>query len=237
MPSRRDFCQLMLASTAALPALSLASAGTALAQTRANTLRVVWPYDTASLDAVGIGAQRSTWCISLHIYDRLVTYAVTSRPDGTHEYDPAKPTGELAERWDMSPDSKTITFHLRAGDMIAGTWVVIEPKPVLLPDLAEARRGQQSAPEETYRFTEPQLVVYGVKELQVLEEVLRSAGAEQGAVRRDVAQRIARKIGYSLPNPQDQEATRFLEAFYAAQRRRLETELTFGRRRRDKNDR
>src|SRR5260221_321854 len=101
MPSRRDFCQLMLASTAALPALSLASAGTALAQTRANTLRVVRPYDTASLDAVGIGAQRSTWCISLHIYDRLVTYAVTSRPDGTHEYDPAKPTGELAERWDM----------------------------------------------------------------------------------------------------------------------------------------
>jgi uncharacterized RDD family membrane protein YckC len=127
--------------------------------------------------------------------------------------------------------------HLRAGDMIAGTWVVVEPKPVLLPDLAEALRGRENAPEETYRFTEPQLVVYGVKELQVLEEVLRSAGAEQGAVRRDVAQRIARKIGYPLPNPQDQEATRFLEAFYAAQRRRLETELTFGRRRRDKNDR
>ena len=89
MRSRRDFCKMMLAGTAAGPTLSLASAGAAFAQTRANTLRVVWPYDTASLDAVGIGAQRSTWCISLHIYDRLVTYAVTSRPDGTREYDPA----------------------------------------------------------------------------------------------------------------------------------------------------
>src|ERR1700681_4399332 len=74
MRSRRDFCKVMLAGTAVAPALSLAGAGAAFAQSRANTLRVVWPYDIASLDAVGIGAQRSTWCISLHIYDRLVTY-------------------------------------------------------------------------------------------------------------------------------------------------------------------
>lgn len=127
--------------------------------------------------------------------------------------------------------------RLRAGDMIAGTWVVVEPRPVLLPDMAGAHGGPPRSPEESYEFTEPQLVVYGVKELQVLEEVLRSAGAERGTVRRDVAARIARKIGYSLPNPQDKEATRFLESFYAAQRRRLETELAFGRRRRDKNDR
>ena len=32
------------------------------------------------------------------------------------------------------------------------------------------------------------------------------------------------------------DAEKFLEAFYAAQRRRLEAELAFGRRRRDKND-
>jgi uncharacterized RDD family membrane protein YckC len=127
--------------------------------------------------------------------------------------------------------------HLRAGDMIAGTWVVVEPKPVLLPDLAEARHGREGTPEESYRFTGPQLVVYGVKELQVLEEVLRSSSEERESVHRDVAERIARKIGYALPKPVGGEATRFLEAFYAAQRRRLETELAFGRRRRDKNDR
>jgi peptide/nickel transport system substrate-binding protein len=97
----------------ALPTLTLGDAGSAFAQSRGNTVRVAWPYDTASLDAVGIGAQRSTWCISLHIYDRLVTYETTPGPDSTRQYDPAKPKGELAERWEVSGDSKTITFHLR----------------------------------------------------------------------------------------------------------------------------
>ena len=66
--------------------------------------------------------------------------------------------------------------RLRAGDMVAGTWVVVEPKPVLLPDLVAAQGGQRGAAEAGYRFTAQQLVVYGVKELQVLEEVLRSTG-------------------------------------------------------------
>jgi peptide/nickel transport system substrate-binding protein len=113
MQSRRDFFQVMLASTAVLPAISLSGAGSALAQGREDVLRIVWPYDTASLDAVGIGAQRSTWCVSLHVYDRLVTYEATPGPDGTRQYDPARPTGELAERWDVSADNRTITFHLR----------------------------------------------------------------------------------------------------------------------------
>lgn len=114
MQSRRDFFQLMLAGGAALPGLSIGGLGKSLAQGRENVARIVWPYDTASLDAVGIGAQRSTWCVSLHIYDRLVTYETTPGPDGTRQYDPAKLKGELAERWDVSADSKTITFHLRA---------------------------------------------------------------------------------------------------------------------------
>jgi peptide/nickel transport system substrate-binding protein len=110
MKSRREFFQLMAAGVAAV---SIGRAPAVFAQGRENTLRIVWPYDTASLDAVGIGAQRSTWCISLHVYDRLVTYETTERPDGTRQYEPAKPKGELAERWEMSPDNKTITFHLR----------------------------------------------------------------------------------------------------------------------------
>ena len=109
MQSRREFCRSVLA-TAGVPAL--VGAETAFAQGRGNTLRVAWPYDTASLDAVGIGAQRSTWCVSLHIYDRLVTYEAVPGPDGTRQYDPAKPKGELAQRWDVSADGKTITFHL-----------------------------------------------------------------------------------------------------------------------------
>ena len=119
--------------------------------------------------------------------------------------------------------------RLRAGDMVAGTWVIIEPKPALLPELV-------SATAASYRFTTQQLAVYGVKELQVLEEVLRSPAASRQELQRDVAQRIARKIGYADPAAVALDAAKFLEAFYAAQRRRLEAELAFGRRRRDKND-
>jgi len=126
--------------------------------------------------------------------------------------------------------------RLRAGDMVAGTWVVREPRPVLLPDLAARSTGGEAIDME-YRFTEPQLVVYGVKELQTLEEVLRASGKDAVDLQRDVAGRIARKIGYVVPAGGILDAGKFLAAFYAAQRRRLETELAFGRRRRDKFDR
>jgi len=121
--------------------------------------------------------------------------------------------------------------RLRAGDMVAGTWVIIEPKPELLPELVS-----ETATATAYRFTTQQLAVYGVKELQVLEEVLRSPMTSREALERDVAQRIARKIGYADPAAVAADAAKFLGAFYAAQRRRLEAELAFGRRRRDKND-
>jgi uncharacterized RDD family membrane protein YckC len=128
--------------------------------------------------------------------------------------------------------------RLRAGDMVAGTWVVAEPKPVLLPDLAAVRSAVYAAAGPDYVFTAQQLVVYGVKELQVLEDVLRSSGQGTSALQGDVARRIVRKIGYVHPDGRSAFNERaFLEAFYAAQRRRLEAELAFGRRRRDKNDR
>jgi len=109
MRTRRDFCRDLLATSA----LAIGGAGNASAQGRESTVRIAWPYDTASLDPIGIGAQRSTWSVSLHLYDRLVTYAAVARPDGTRQYDPAELRPELAQRWEISPDSKTITFHLR----------------------------------------------------------------------------------------------------------------------------
>lgn len=126
--------------------------------------------------------------------------------------------------------------RLRAGDMIAGTWVIVEPKPALLPDLARSS-GATAAVEQPYRFTPAQLQVYGVKELQVLEEVLRATHQDAYAARRDVAQRIIKRIAYEVPDQRSFDANRFLEAFYAAQRGRLETDLAFGRRKRDKFDR
>src|SRR6185295_13929861 len=61
--------------------------------------------------------------------------------------------------------------RLRAGDLIAGTWVLKTPKQTLLPDLTSDKQ----APDGLFSFAMAQLDVYGVKELQVLEQVLRSA--------------------------------------------------------------
>jgi uncharacterized RDD family membrane protein YckC len=115
---------------------------------------------------------------------------------------------------------------LRAGDLIAGTWVLRAPKPVLLPDLAEQRAGRAM-----FTFDASQLSVYGVKELQVLEQVLRVG--EANAVEA-VASRIRTKIRWT--KRADEADADFLNAYYAALRQHLEHRLLFGRRKRDKHD-
>jgi uncharacterized RDD family membrane protein YckC len=119
--------------------------------------------------------------------------------------------------------------RLRAGDVIAGTWVVKTPKRALLPDLADAARDAKDA---RFAFTQAQLDAYGVKELQVLETVLRAGEPE---VMSAVAERIRAKINWRRA-PMETEAE-FLSAYYAGLRRRLEQRLLFGVRKRDKHDR
>jgi uncharacterized RDD family membrane protein YckC len=118
--------------------------------------------------------------------------------------------------------------RLRIGDMIAGTIVIRVPGAVLLEDLT-AR-----APA-AHAFTEEQLDVYGVYELQVLEGVLRGVGTPgHGDAVRTVSEKIRWKIGWTTPVLDDEV---FLQAFYAALRARLEKRLLFGKRRRSKHDR
>jgi uncharacterized RDD family membrane protein YckC len=118
--------------------------------------------------------------------------------------------------------------RLRLGDIIAGTWVIKAPKHVLLPDMASARPGAHDA---GLVFTEAQLDQYGVKELQVLESVLRNADPTAMAA---VAERIRTKINWRKTGRElDSE---FLSAYYAALRRRLEQKLLFGKRKHDKHD-
>lgn len=117
--------------------------------------------------------------------------------------------------------------RLRAGDLIAGTWVLKTPKQTLLPDLTSDSR----APDGLFAFSLAQLNVYGVKELQVLESVLRTA---EPAAMAAVADRIRTKIKWNKPaNEMDRD---FLSAYYASLRRRLEQRLLFGVRKRDKHD-
>lgn len=121
--------------------------------------------------------------------------------------------------------------HLRVGDLLAGTVVVVEPKAVLLPDLAGEAR--DSAAHREYVFTREQLEIYGIEELEVLEEVLRrppSPHHEELLAR--LARTIRRKVDWrSPPGRPALQPERFLQAFYAAQRQRLEQELLVGRRR------
>ena len=116
--------------------------------------------------------------------------------------------------------------RLRIGDLVAGTWVVKTARRRLLPDLVERGHGDQR-----FAFTQAQVDAYGVKELHVLEDVLRRNHLPTVTA---VAQRIRAKIGWT--RGADEADWAFLDAYYAALRRRLETRMLLGKRRRDKFD-
>ena len=116
---------------------------------------------------------------------------------------------------------------LRAGDIVAGTWVLKAPHRKLLPDMAV----KAYAASQGITFTQRELDAYGVKELQVLEEVLRRYEPRTLAA---VAERIRNKIGRAA-DPQVSDGA-FLDAYYVALRGRLEHRMLFGKRRRDKFD-
>lgn len=115
----------------------------------------------------------------------------------------------------------------RLGDLAAGTLVVRTPRRRLLPDLADIERS--AAPGLV--FTPAQLDAYGIRELHVLEDVLRAGDRRAIA---EVAARIRAKIGWE--GPTDIADRAFLRAYYAGLRGRLEGRLLFGQRRKDKFD-
>jgi uncharacterized RDD family membrane protein YckC len=116
--------------------------------------------------------------------------------------------------------------RLRAGDLLAGTWVIRSPRRALLPDLAEAG-------ETIGGFTDAELNAYGVLELETLERVIRDG---QPDAIQTVAEAIRSRIGRPWTGAGHTADLDFLNAYYAALRGRLETGLLFGKRRRDKND-
>lgn len=121
---------------------------------------------------------------------------------------------------------------LRAGDIIAGTWVVEAPRA----KLADAISTQGAASSERsseltgarYEFGEAELSVYGERELQTLERLLRDGNED---ALHAVHATICQKIGWD-PGEGDERA--FLEAFYAQLRARLENDMRFGKRKADK---
>lgn len=121
--------------------------------------------------------------------------------------------------------------RLRAGDLIAGTWVVQAPRTRLEAALSTgpaAATGTSRTTGVAYRFGEAELAIYGEYELQTLERVLREDRDEALAA---VQEAICRKIGWN-PGAGDERA--FLEAYYTQLRARLESGMRMGKRKADK---
>lgn len=121
--------------------------------------------------------------------------------------------------------------RLRVGDLVAGTWVVRAPRPMLAADLVTTDRPENEALFAKFAFTPAQIDTYGIKELHVLEDVLRARDPE---VLGDVASRIRTKIGWVWEAGERDSA--FLQAYYTALRGRLESKMLMGVRRKDKFD-
>ncbi len=94
--------------------ISLGDPLSALANPRAETLLVVTSAGPNSLDIHGVGANRPSYGASWNLYDRLVSFASKTLPDGTLSYDYTKVVPELAESWEVDPNTHAITFKLRA---------------------------------------------------------------------------------------------------------------------------
>jgi uncharacterized RDD family membrane protein YckC len=120
--------------------------------------------------------------------------------------------------------------RLRVGDLVAGTMVVLAPKAVLLEDLSASPPARGSQAPAGPVFTDEQLDLYGIRELQVLESLLRQGNARPEALEA-VAARIQHKIGWTGGEVDPEE---FLRRFYTAQRARLEHRMVLGERRESK---
>jgi len=118
--------------------------------------------------------------------------------------------------------------RMRVGDLLAGTWVIAAPRKKLAVDLLDS-----DGPRDRYNFTDAQLDVYGVFELQTLERVLREGQFEAVAT---VAYTIRNKINAGGEQLHGDDYS-FLLAYYDAVRARMERGLLFGKRRADKYDR
>ena len=122
--------------------------------------------------------------------------------------------------------------RLRAGDLVAGSWVVEAPRLNLAAALSTGETAASGTSQTTgaaYKFGEAKLAIYGEYELQTLERVLRENRAEAMAAVQDA---ICRKIGWCTGSG-DERA--FLEAYYTQLRARLESGMRMGQRKADKH--
>ncbi|MEQ1497297.1 MAG: RDD family protein [Novosphingobium sp.] len=123
--------------------------------------------------------------------------------------------------------------RLRAGDLVAGSWVVERPRQKLEAVMSSgqtAATGTSQTTGASYRFSDAELAIYGELELQTLERVLRENRHEAMIA---VHEAICRKIGWN-PGAGDERA--FLEVYYTQLRNRLESGMRMGKRKASKHE-
>ena len=113
--------------------------------------------------------------------------------------------------------------RLRIGDLVGGTWVVRTSRTRLADDIGAA----EAIARPRRAFTDAALDLYGVYELQTLEEVLRLGRPEALAT---VASAVRNKAGLA----DDGDDLGFLTDYYRALCARLERGMMLGRRRENK---
>ena len=114
-PPRSSFLgsALRLSVLSALALGSGYSVGSAFAQDAKTTLIVAAPRTPESLDQE-YPPTEAVHEVRRNVYERLLGYAPKT-VDGIVYEDFSKIVGALAETWDVAPDKKSITFHLRKG--------------------------------------------------------------------------------------------------------------------------
>jgi len=108
---RRDFLKSMTAMTAAAAVPAPAIWSPAKAQSRQETLLLLTENGPNNLDIHGVGTNRPGYEASWNCYDRLITHATKTLPDGSLSYDRDNFQPELAE--DMNAGDMSVTFKLK----------------------------------------------------------------------------------------------------------------------------
>jgi peptide/nickel transport system substrate-binding protein len=108
---RREFLKTGTASAVIADVAAPAVWSPAKAQARQETLLIVSESGPNNIDIQGVGTNVPGYEASWNSYDRLITHAMKTMPDGTQYYDRDKIVPELAE--DMNLGDMSATFKLR----------------------------------------------------------------------------------------------------------------------------
>jgi peptide/nickel transport system substrate-binding protein len=107
---RRDFLRSVTAVAAGVVSMPVVWSPSK-AQSRQETLLLVSESGPNNLDIHGVGTNVPGYEASWNCYDRLISHAKKTLPDGSQSYDRDRFTPELAEEWDLG--EMAATFKLR----------------------------------------------------------------------------------------------------------------------------